>query len=219
MHRRRLAAAASLVLVAVLLAACGDDGDADRAAPRPTTTTPTPTTTTTPPAAAVDWRARTVDADGVSESIDVAFCEGEAPFLCLSDAATGEHLGIVEHLDYPHTDADTGALDEWAHLHYESVALDRTTHCHPDYRLERDDPTRADVAGADGIRYGFTGTIDGRVVEQTIGYAAVVDGRMHLIVANALADDACLARETELPVAVMADVEPLLAGLAAGSVL
>jgi hypothetical protein len=196
----------SLLLLPILLAACGRDGDgAGVAAPDLTVPPPVPVT------AVVDWDARTVALRGDTR-FEVQFCDGDAPVLCIAE--DGSHLGAVELGSYEGTVED---FREWADVFYESVETDRVAACDPTYDLDGERPVVASFAGGLGVRYGFVGVADGRPVEQVLGWAINDAGRLRILVANALADDSCLARESELPLEAMDDLEPVLAAVAAGS--
>ena len=195
-----------LLLLPILLAACGRGGDgAGVAAPDPTVPPPVPVT------AVVDWTARTIDLRGDTR-FDVQFCDGDAPVLCIAEE--GSHLGAVELGSY---DGAVDDFSEWADVFYESVEADRVAACDPTYDLDGQRPVVASVAGALGVRYGFVGIAGGRPVEQVLGWAINDAGRFHILVASALADDACLSRESELSLEAMDALEPVLAAVAAGS--
>lgn len=196
---------ATAVVLALLVAACGGNDDNGASAPS-TTSTSAPSVTAT-----VDWVARTVTVDGDTR-FDVAFCEGDAPLLCVSEG--GAALGAVERSLFPSPVAD---LHAWARANYASFARDRSAGCDPDYVLDGENPSPAHFGEIDGVRYGFTGRVGGRIVERVTGYVASTDAGLDLLVANALVDDGCLSRQSELPVDVMDDLEPLLGALAAGS--
>lgn len=197
--------AAALAIALAVVAACSGGGD--------TTTAPTVPVADSTVTADVDWAARTVTVTGV-DGYDIDFCEGEAPILCVTRG--GEWIGGIELLSF-----SGGTLlddvDRWFADFVTSMGDDRRMGCDPAYEIEGDDLEPASFAAADGHRYGFTGRIDGRVVERVIGYAADIDGTTHLLTMNALADDGCLAREGELPVDAVDDLEPVLAALAGGS--
>lgn len=161
--------------------------------------------------ATVDWSTRTVALDG-DVALDVQFCEGEAPFLCITD--DGAHLGVIELATF---DGPVDDFDAWAASFYESIETDRIAACDPTYTLDGQEPVVASFAGALGVRYGFVGSAGGRPVEQVLAYAINDAGSLRLLVANALADDGCLSRESELPLEVMDELEPVLAAVAAGS--
>lgn len=197
----------SLLLLPILLAACGRGGDgAVVAAPDPTTTRPP-----APVTASVDWAARTITLGGDTR-FDVNFCEGDAPLLCITD--DGVHLGVLELATFDGPIAD---FDSWAGSFYETIETDRIAACDPTYVLDGEEPVVASFAGALGVRYGFVGRAGDRPVERVLGYAINDSGSLRILVANALADDGCLSRESELPLEVMDDLEPVLAAVAAGS--
>jgi hypothetical protein len=190
---------ALVLLPLLLLVACGGGDDPDVAA-----TEDDPVA----PVATVDWAARTIELDG-DLPFDVRFCDGDAPLLCVTDG--GAQLGVIELATFPSSAVeDFGA---WASSFYASMRADRVEACDPGYELEGDDV----AVDGEWMRYGFTGAVDGVATERVVGYARNDGSSLQLIVANALADDACLARESELPLGAMDDVEPLLAAIVAGS--
>lgn len=206
--KKMLTAAGAVVLAAILAACDGSGAGSEQAA-----------TTTVPPAApsvtaSVDWEARTVEVDGL-EGYEIEFCEGEAPFLCVSE--DGEWIGGIELASFPGDELLAGGAQAWLDDFLSTIADDRRRGCDPGFEVTGDDLEPAPFAGADGFRYGFTGTIGGRVVERVVGHAVVVGGDSHLLVLNGLADDGCLAREGELPVDAVDDLVPALAALAEGS--
>lgn len=219
---------APVVALALALAACGD-GSAEAIPPTTTPTTGAAPTTSVDPAptigdAAVDWAARTADVD--APGWEVAFCEGDAPLLCVARDASP--VGVVEHLAYPVASVETlaGALDDgdataeleaWAGEHVATFTADRAEGCGDGYEVRGDPVVSASVGGTDGIRYGFTGSVGGRVVEHAAGFAAVEGERLVLVTASGLADDGCLARESELDVEDLEAFLPHLAAIAAGS--
>jgi hypothetical protein len=193
----------------LVIAACSGDDD-----PTATSTT-TSTTSTTAPAnavtASVDWTARTVSVDGTSYG--VAFCEGDAPLLCIT-SPEDEHLGVIEHADFERVPDLEGFAADFA----ASMTEDRVSHCDPDYELDPDDTTPSTLFGEPGVRYGYTGTIGGSVVERVVAHASIVEDRLHLVTVNFLADEGgCLSRESELPIDTVEDVEPILDAVVAGS--
>lgn len=193
-------------MVPILVGACGGDDDDEVVA----TTAPTPTTV--PVDVEVDWVERRIVVDG-DVAFDLNFCDGEAPVLCVS--RDGAQLGVLELGTYE--GEAVADFDAWADDFYESMRADRIAACDPDYELDGDVPRSAPFARRDGIRYGFTGLVDDRVVERVIGHAVNDGADLRVLVANALADDGCLARESELPLAVLDELEPVVAAIAAGS--
>ena len=152
--------------------------------------------------ATIDWVARTVTVTG--SDLGVAFCEGEAPLLCVG----GVDGGVIELATFPDSSVDD--FDAWADDFYASIGADRIEGCDPAYELVGDDVST--VGG--WTRYGFSGSVGGVEQERVVGYARNDGTSLVLLVANALADDACLSRESELPLALMDDVEPVLEALA-----
>lgn len=193
----------------LLIAACSGDDDPTAA---PTTTS---TTSTTAPAAGVtatvDWTARTVTIEGTSYG--VAFCEGDAPLLCIT-SPDEEHLGVIEHAEFdPVPDLDGFSADFAA-----SMRDDRVSYCDPDFELDPDETTPTMLFGQAGVRYGYTGTIGSSVVERVVAHASIVEDRLHLVTVSFLADEGgCLSREAELPIDSIEDVEPILDAVVAGS--
>ena len=201
---------ASAVVLA-LLTGCGSDDDGGAAAD-PTTTTSRPPAAVT---ASVDWVDRTVEVEGV-EGFDIDFCEGDAPILCVS--RDGEWIGGVELASFP---GGAGALDDgveaWVDDLVRTLEDDRRRGCDPSYALTADDTEAVPFAEREGFAYRLTGTVDGRSVERVAGVGVVDGAHLHLLVLNALSDDACLARESELPLDAADDLEPVLRALAAGT--
>jgi hypothetical protein len=192
------------LLLVALLAACGDGSTRVVATTTTTVARPVPVT------AAVDWAARTIEVDG-DIAFDVNFCDGDAPFLCGTD--DGAMLGSIELAAYPEVVDD---FDAWATRFYDAMAADRVAAC-PGYTLDGDDPVDVTFGGLPAVRYGFTGSVGGSPVERVIGYAANDGSTLRLLVANALSDDGCLHRESELPITAMDDRAPILAAVATGS--
>jgi hypothetical protein len=201
----------SLALVLILLAACGGSGDSESDAATTSTTVRRTTSTTAGITASVDWTARTLAITGPAP-VDIRFCDGDGPFLCVSRG--DELLGSVELARF---DGEVADFDTWATDFYDSMAADRIAGCDPAYRLEGADPEVAPVAGALGVRYGFVGRVRGVPVERVLGFAINDGGSLRILVANALADDGCLHRDSELPLDAMDELEPVLAAIAAGS--
>jgi len=160
--------------------------------------------------ATVDWTARIVTVEGTE--FGVAFCEGEAPLLCIT-SPDGDHLGAFEHAEFDAVD------DLEAHAKEFSMTMreDRVAGCDPAFELEPATTVETTLFGAPGVRYGYTGSIAGREVERVVAHAANVDGRLHLVTANFLADDGCMSRESELPIGVADALEPVLDAVVAGS--
>lgn len=195
------------LLLVLTAAACGADDDPDDAAPSTTTTSTTAAPAVT---ASVDWTARTATVEGTAYG--VAFCEGDAPLLCLT-SPEGESIGVIEHAWYD----DVPDLESFAEDFAASMTRDRTEHCDPAFELEPLETTPSTLFGTDAVRYGYTGSIDGREVERVVGHAADIGDELHIVTANFLADDGCLSREMELPIDAADELEPVLDAIVAGS--
>lgn len=205
--------AASAVVLTLLLAACGSDD------PTPVSAPPSTTTTTTPVAASVDWAARSLTL-ATAEGYAIGFCEGEAPMLCVT--RDGADVGVVELASFPVSSIDVladGDLSAWAEDFARAIARDRAAACGDGYAVAADEPVPARLGGAEGIFYRLTGTLDGRTVERVAGVAAVVDGQLWLLTANALDEGGCLSREQELGIDDLDRLTGTLRALAAGSAL
>jgi hypothetical protein len=194
-----------LLPVLLVLVACGGGDDPDVAATEDSVPA-------TPLSATVDWADRTIRFDGDTR-FDVNFCSGDAPLLCVSD--DGTQLGVIELATFPTAAVDD--FDAWADDFYSSVAADRQAACDASYSLDGDSPSPALVGGMSGVRYGFAGSVGDEEIERVVGYAVNAGDDLRLLVVNGLADDACLSRESEVPLGAMAEVEPLLEAIAEGS--
>jgi hypothetical protein len=205
----RISRAAGAVIGLALLASCGTGGGTGTAAP---TTVPVNDVRVE---ATVDWTARTLTISGL-DGYELDFCEGEGPFLCV--VRDGEWIGAIELGTWAD---DGGVLDDgpdaWVADFLSALEEDRRTGCHPDFQLAGVDAEPMPFGGATGFRYGFTGSIDGRPVERVVNHLVVIDGAVHVLSLNALADDGCLAREGELPLDAVDDLLPALAAIAAGT--
>lgn len=167
------------------------------------------------PGREVDWNSRTVSLDAPA-GWTVAFCEGDAPLLCVQ--RDGEPAGGVELLEF---DAPELPLEAWAAEHHDFMAADRSMGCGDEYVVVPDVVQPATVAGIAGIRASFTGYMgDGRPAERNVTYAVVIDEALFLIVANAYEPDGCVGTEGgEFTVEGLRAVEKTLADIAIGSVL
>lgn len=201
-----------LVAVVLVVIAAGCGGNDDETAAPSTTTTTTPVRAVE---ATVDWRARTVSVDGL-DGYEIDFCEGEAPILCVTRG--GEWIGGIELASFPGgAEALEDGVEAWAAEHYGTIEADRVQGCDPDYEVTPDEVEAVPFGSLDGYRYGFTGTVDGRAIERVVGIGAADGGDLRLLVMNALVDDGCLARESELPLDAASDLAPALDALAAGT--
>ena len=214
---------AALVL---LVGACNGGDDA----PEPTTTTSaraTTTTTTVAPAVgepiAADLGARTVT-PAQADGWELAFCEGEAPMVCLSKPARTDPSGVLElntfPLDsFPSLQGKTGqaALEALAAESVRTFVADRKDGCGIEYVVEGD-PTRPQtVLGVDGLRYGWTATVGEAVAERSVTYAAIVGDEVHLLVTGALPKSrGCIERLSEFLLEDFDSALPVLDRIAAG---
>jgi hypothetical protein len=215
-HHRR---SPLIPLVGLLAAAAACGGSTPTAAPAPT-----PPDDVTANAVVVDLASRTLDLD--TGDWTVAFCEGEAPFICVSDGP--DHIGVVEYAQWPLTSgvaADTlanggttaDALTDHARDFLTAMQADRSIGCGDDYHLTASEPTSASVAGQDGIRYGFTADLDGRTVETVIIHATITGRTLTTFTAAGYEPDGCLPREGEFSVADLETFTPTLSRLVAAA--
>lgn len=211
------AAALTAALVFLPLAACGGD-DGDNAAPRGATTTVAPDGNgAVAITATVDWRDRTVELEGADPRWHVAFCEGEAPVICVSEE--GQHAGTVELADFPVNSIPTlrRGLRVWAEESTAGFKASREADCGDDYHIGLDPIEALTVAGQPGVRYAFTGSRAGAVVERTISYATTVGDTFFIINADGYDEGACLPRESDFTATDLAAFAPVLHALATGS--
>lgn len=215
-HRSLTAALLGVAALTFTLAACGSESSDHSGGP---------------PAhrsSVLDWTPRHVDVD--DDRWTVAFCEGDAPILCLTDEA-GNRGGVelttwnaagydVIRQAWDAGADDVGALEALAEDHAEIFVADRAEGCGSDYEVVPDEPTVVDMGGHEGLRFGFRGIRDGVTVEHSLIHAVIVDGLLHLMSTSALADDGCLGREGEFDIATFdAATIGLLGRLASASVL
>lgn len=201
-----------LAFFALLSAACSDNSKKNEA----TTTTTTAIEIVQTVRASVDWQARTVSISD-SRGYTIEFCDGAGPLLCVRKPGE-EVLGVIELISRTDgADLTRVGAPDWAEDFIASIAADRAKGCDPAYKLTPDRTVGADVAGRPGFRYSFTGAINGRTVERVVGFGTVISGDLHILVLNALADNGCLNRESELPLTDAKRLEPVVAALASGS--
>lgn len=193
----------ALVIALLLAGACSSGSDKTDESSGDTTTT-----FTIPPRieASVDWRARTVSVEGFDQ-YTIEFCEGAGPLLCVSKPGE-DVLGVIELIT--RSDRSFNAPSFLA-----DIERDRKQGC-PGYVMRGKSRT-ADLAGVAGTHYSWTGELNGRTVEHVVGIAAVNNAGLHILVMNALADNGCLNRESELPLTDATKLEPVLVALAKGS--
>jgi hypothetical protein len=214
--------------LAGLLAGCGGGGDG--AAPEPPTTTTSgraTTTTTTAPAVGepivADLAARTVTPAN-AEGWELAFCEGEAPMVCLSKPARTDPSGVLElttfPLDsFPSLQGKTGqeALEALAAEAVRTFVADRKEGCGIEYVVEGDETQPQTVAGTDGLRYGWTAPVGDAVAERSVTYAAIDGDTILLLGTGALPKTrGCIERISEFLLEDFDSALPVLDRVAAG---
>lgn len=204
---------AALVFLAV---ACGTGPEGDPDSGRPGSASAAPV---------VDWRARTTTVE--TPGWDLAFCEGEGRFLCVSRG--GRSAGAVELLVFPVDGHETvarvlgsggsegEALRAVAADLQATLEADRRTGLGPAYRVEAEEPTEVRVAGKTGLRSGFRGTLDGRVLERTIQYWVIDADSLFVITAAASEPEGSDPPEGGLRLEVLEALAPVLDRVAAAS--
>lgn len=229
-QRHVLSVAAALTAVA-LLAGCSLTGDPAAGGTPPASEAPegseVPSEEPSDPAPiAVDFAS-----GGATVTLDngwrVGHCEGEAPFLCVSDG--DRLLGSVEYGSYPLSDDLAVALAEGRLVEaleariaeqHEAIAADRAIGCGPDYEYVALPAQRTTVGGEPAVVYGFSGVVDGREVERHRSYFLVHAGQFWVVGAPASDPEGCMG--TDLPEFAPADLvtfEPYLDRIVAGSEL
>jgi hypothetical protein len=214
---RRAAAVMLAIALAATLVGCAGTRPEGATPPSPD---PAPDTVVL----TVDWGERTVTGD--AGGLDVAFCEGEGPFLCVSRG--GSVLGSVEHLAFDVATMDVlrsvlddgstlDALERHAAAQVDDVARDRREGCGPDHVVTADANETLTIGGSPALRSGWSARRDGEVVERTVSWTTVIDGTLHALVAAGLADDGCLERLGEFTVEDLEAALPTLDLVARGS--
>ncbi len=89
------------------------------------------------------------------------------------------------------------------------------------YEYVAHETDQALLAGQPGVRYGFSGFLDGVEVERNVTFLGILDGQLKLITAVANAPTSCMHSDefAELTPSNLVAFEPYLASLAADSVL
>lgn len=208
-NHRKIGGAALLVALSLAAVALAGSDDAD-----------TGHGDDPPPVALVDWTERTVDID--DDRWTVAFCDGDAPFLCLTDRSGS--AGVVELTSWPVDTLDaTSEVLARGGTHAEALRAfeaefvsvfveDRAEGCGAGYDVVPDEPTAVTVAGRQGLRYGFRGVVGGVTVEHVVGHAVIAGDHLHLLGASGLAEDGCLGRESEFAMAAFDEATVALLG-------
>jgi len=207
---------ALVVVLGVMLVACAGAGPDDADAPP---------SAGDDPGLVVDWETRSVTGD--TGALDVRFCEGEGPFLCIE--RDGTVIGVVERLTYDVTTMDVvrealasgatpvEALERHAAAQVATFAADRRAGCGPDHLVTGDATEPVPVGGEPGLRFGWTTRRADVVVERVVSWATIIDGSLDVLVAAALADDGCLERLGEFSIADLDAALPTLERVARGS--
>lgn len=191
-----------------------------------------PPVASAPPTEAAEALAVDLSPGGAAVSLDngwtVQHCEGDAPFLCVRDSARTV-LGTVEYASYPIDDdlaAAVGegrvleALEAQATDRHEWVARDRAAGCGEGYEYRGAPVTRTTVGGQPGVRFAFTGVVDGREVERHRSYSTFHAGQLWILSAPASDPAGCMATDlAEFAPADLATFEPYLDRVVAGSEL
>ncbi len=198
-------------LLALVLAACDGSGVGSGGG-----TSDPPPTTAAPPAG-LDWTAREGRAD-LGGGYVAEFCEGEAPFVCVSDAS-GAVVGTLELLRQP---ADAAGRDPRANVAslIEVLREDRPVGCGEGYAVEPEPPVDAELGEHAGIRYGFVGRdATGAEAERTVGWMAVAGDELLILGAPAAAPGSCM--DTDVPIQfrpeVLRQLTPALDAMVAAS--
>lgn len=189
-------AARHAVIVAslVALAGCSDGDDTGGAGPSASTST------TVVAIEGLDFGSGSaVDLGGGWE---VSPCESGPPLFCARlDGATQATIDLLSApvASFPAVAAalDGGAavadaLEPYVREFHDSFESDRGAGCGAAYAVEPFGPDAVTVAGHPGVRYGFEGSQDGRVVERAVVFATVVDGTVHIIGTSAIDDGTCM---------------------------
>lgn len=215
----------------VVLGACSDSGNSGGDnADGTTSTTEARTTTSTsvlnvPSVSFSDSAAPAVDLGG---GWTAKHCEGDAPIICIS--RDGEPVGLVELATFPvdsfdlpgfqEAVADDDVEEALTILAADFVSVfevDRTDACGTDYELEGTTPEPATVLGREGMRYGYTGTDGGRLVERQANHGTIVGDEVVLVNASAYSPDGCVPPEGEFDPETLDEFTPRLRALVAAA--
>jgi hypothetical protein len=202
------ALAVSLFLATISLVACDDDNGNSRIEEPTRSETESPTSEPTEPPAGtpttepaegddepgppqgVDLRWPDILGDVPSDGFVVEVGEGAGTFLSVSDDA-GQVLGYVEIVGYP-TDTftiftSTDKSENYQALvadYYQVFESDRQSIYGAGYEFQAEEPEEVPVGELTGIRYGFTGFLDGDVVERYRNYAVIQGDFLYIMVAH-----------------------------------
>lgn len=182
----------------------------------------------TMPAAAggtVDWNDRSsVDLE-LPSGWQIAPCEGDAPYLCMTgpDGTPDGTIMLLEHELSADEDTSRSAVEaEVAELH-RVTEEDRRLTCGGGFSLEPNQLEDVVVGGLPGYRFGYTlRDPAGAATEHAVIHLTFDAGR-RIIVSTAFSDpDACPGEDPErdeLPITAIQEVEPHIDALVAQSLL
>ncbi|MEX2587868.1 MAG: hypothetical protein WD602_07755 [Actinomycetota bacterium] len=171
----------------VVVAAAGACAEAEEA----------PAASSSPEARAdVDWAraGSSVELEGWT----VTSCRQQPPVLCVE--RDGRPAGQIRLEDLPSLgqeasnspDQVQATLAVRINTAYQSWAADRVQRCGPAYEMSTDSPSVVTVAGEQGLKYGVRATVDGRVVERTVGYRVFRKPIETVIEATSIEPDGCV---------------------------
>lgn len=232
---RRVAHVLVVVLLCVVATACRVGGGPARAGGPPATPgaeapgTPAPGT---PAPGGGEAIAVELGSGGGPVTLDngwvVQRCEGDAPLLCVLDAA-GATLGVVEFGSYPASDAIAEALARGTVMaalearvaeQHAAIAADRAIGCGAEYEYRAAPVGHATVGQEPAVVYAFSGVVDGREVERHRSYYTVHAGQLWVVTAAASDPEGCMATDlAEFTPADLVTFEPFLARIVAGTEL
>lgn len=152
-------------LAALALLAAGACGNSDEA----------PAVSSSPaPEADIAWEqvGSSVELNGWT----VRSCPQERAVLCVE--RDGRPVGHIRLEDLPSLGQEaSNSLDQVqamlavrTNTLYQSLAAERLERCGESYEIDTDRPIPVTVGGEQGLKYGVRATVDGRVVERTVGY-------------------------------------------------
>ncbi len=195
-----------LATVALAIAACNGADDAPAATPTsPADATPTATTAppeespTAEPAVAdclpnlasqgggeITWQQIVPDSIPAPEGWEVRDDSGGGPFLAVFSGA--ERLGTLELLSFPlepdfNPQLGFAELEEWLDAFYSDIEADRAAGYGEGYSFEAHTPQPVSFGSFCGIRYGFTGILNGETFERFIGHASFDATNLYIVTA------------------------------------
>lgn len=180
--RALLRGLAALALLAA--AACGNGEEAPAASSSPA------------PEADIAWEQ--MDSSVELNGWTVRSCPQATPVLCVERG--GRPAGHIRLEDLPSLGQEASkSIDQVqamlavrTNTLYQSLEAERLERCGDSYEISTDRPVPVTVGGERGLKYGVRGTVDGRVVERTVGYR-VLRGPIETIVeATAIEPGGCI---------------------------